>query len=557
MTDPLWRRVADAATDYAGAGLVWLSALSRLGPLQFGQPAEPLPLQPAGLVVAYHPEARWIGEAVLAAGGNAFDGFVATVAAENVLAEGASSLAGPLAALLYLADEDRVTYLDATFNDPLDPDGAPSDEEPAAGRAVLVPGAPAGLAELATRHGRMPFADLLAPAIALAETGFPATRLMAAFSAERAALLRSRDYGRHAYLRRGRALRPGDPVHLPEVGAFLRGLAAEGADYVYRGEWGGHFIETVRGAGGRLGAEDLAAYAVEWHEPWSASYRGHLIHSCAGRSFGGIWVLLALQVLEAAGPRPARRSGQDPAALADLISIARQVWAEGDLFDPAVLGARPVMEALLTRSHATALLEQATGMPPPKAAAGPHSYQVIVLDRDGNIANGTTTVQSDPWADGLFVQGVPLTAAGRIPFGTAPGERRISPFSLHIARLGERPWLALGTISNSVVEASFQLLANLIDHGMTLEEAVSLPRFGTFPPMARSGVALPDVSRNWVDPRFARPTLRALKARGVKLSRRRPVDTGLGAVLRIEGNMAEGLVLPIPYLADPFGTWRR
>ncbi|MDB5379743.1 MAG: hypothetical protein JWR00_4189 [Rubritepida sp.] len=535
-----------------------LNALAGAGRLRFDQPAEPLVQQPAGMVVAYHPEVRRVGEQVLAAGGNAFDAFVAAVAAENVVAEGASSLAGPLAALLYIAAEDRVTYLDATFNDPLDPEGAWSPEESAAGRAILVPGAPAGLAELAARYGRLPFADLLAPAIMLAEGGFPANRLMAACIAERVAVLRASDYGAGTYLRRGRPLRPGNLVQQPEVGAFLRGLAAEGADYVYRGEWGGQFLEAVQATDGRLGVGDLAAYSVEWHEPWLASYRDHLIHSCSGRSFGGLWVLLALQVLQAAGPRPDGRPSHPPADLAGLVAIARRVWAEGDLFDPAALETRPAMEQLLARDHAHVLLAQLMDAPTSsKAVSGPHSYQIIVHDRDGNIANGTTTLQSDPWADGLFVQGVPLTSAGRLPFGTSPGRRRISPFSLHIVRRGEQPWLAVGTISNSVVEAAFQVLINLIDHGSSLEDAVMLPRFGTFPPVAKSGAVMADVTRNWVDPRITRDTLRVLKARGVEPARRRPVDTGLGAVLRVENGMAEGMVLPLPYLTDPFGTTPR
>ena len=553
MNKRFWQRVSDAAAGSADLGRALLDALAGAGRLRFDQAAEPLTQQPGGLVVAYHPEVRRVGETVLAAGGNAFDAFVAAVAAENVVAEGASSLAGPLAALLYIAAEDRVTYLDATFNDPLDPEEAWSLKQPAAGRAILVPGAPAGLAELAARYGRLSFADLLAPAIGLAEEGILVNRLMTACIAERMAVLRASDYGADTYLPHGRPLRPGTLLRQPDVGAFLRGFAAEGADFVYRGEWGGCFLEAVQAADGRLTADDLDSYSVEWHEPWSASYHGHPIHSCSGRSFGGVWVLLALQVLQAAGPMP-----DAPTELADLVAIARRVWAEGDLFDPAALETRPAMEQLLGGDHAQMLLAQSLTAPVvPKTASGPHSYQIITRDRDGNIANGTTTLQSDPWADGLFVQGVPLTSAGRLPFGTSPGQRRISPFSLHIVRQGQQPWLTVGTISNSVVEAAFQVLVNLIDHGGALEDAVTRPRFGTFPPVAKAASVMADVTRNWVDPRVTRDTLRVLRARGIKPVQRRPVDTGLGAVLRIEDGVAEGMVLPLPYLADPFATMPR
>src|SRR5262245_25734965 len=80
---------------------------------RFEQAAEPSFRRAGGKVVTYHPKAREIGEYILAVGGNAFDAFVATTVAENVLAEGASSLAGPLGVLIYHAEDGLVSYLDA------------------------------------------------------------------------------------------------------------------------------------------------------------------------------------------------------------------------------------------------------------------------------------------------------------------------------------------------------------------------------------------------------------------------------------------------------------
>ena len=83
----------------------------------FAQPASPIK-RDGGAVIAYHDEAREIGESVLRSGGNAFDALVATVAVENVMAEGASSLAGSLGVLTYHAANNEILYLDADFNDP-------------------------------------------------------------------------------------------------------------------------------------------------------------------------------------------------------------------------------------------------------------------------------------------------------------------------------------------------------------------------------------------------------------------------------------------------------
>lgn len=219
-----------------------------------------------GLVLAYHPQARKIGEAVLQAGGNAFDAFVATVAAENVLAEGASSLAGPLGVLLYHAQDNRVTYLDADFNDPLDPEGLWTRGDPRLGKTALVPGAPAGLEALATAYGRTDFAQLLQPSVELAENGFPVNKLMAGFIARHAKVLKKTQYGRRTFFARGEPLAAGDVLRQPELANFLRSLASDGAAYVYHGSWGDSFLSLIAEHGGRLTWRDLAEYGVKWCE---------------------------------------------------------------------------------------------------------------------------------------------------------------------------------------------------------------------------------------------------------------------------------------------------
>ena len=92
---------------------------------------------------------------------------------------------------------------------------------------------------------------------------------------------------------------------------------------------------------------------------------------------------------------------------------------------------------------------------------------------------------------------------------------------------------------------------------MSLEAAVTLPRFGTFPPVAGVPAPVPNTARNWVDPRLSPILLRTLREGGVTPVRRHPADTGLGAVLRIGPEGTERVTVPIPYLADPFGTSSR
>jgi gamma-glutamyltranspeptidase/glutathione hydrolase len=529
-------------------------ALRRRAQPSFAQPGEASMTVRGRQVICYHPRCREIGEAILTAGGNAFDAFVAVTAAENVLSEGASSLAGALGVLIYRATDDVVSYLDGGHNDPLDPEALWTADAPAAGKAVLVPGAPAALHALVLQHGRLPLDVVLAPAIALAEQGFPVGRLMATTIAHHAAILRRTDYGRRTYLPHGKPPQPGDTLQLPVMAAWLNGFARQGADYVYRGEFGRQFIATVQAEGGLLTEADLAAYRERWFVPWTATFRDVTLHSCSGRTYGGLWALLALKTLEHAALAGAPHYSQDADLLERMIRIAREVWAERFLFEDVVEDEPADVQARLTADY-TAAIWQRVGQGSPGSAAprgGTHSFHIIVVDDDGNIASGTTTAQSDPWADGIFVEGLLLTASGRQPFATGPGRRRLCPFSIHLGLRDSRPLFSVGAISNSAPEAAFQLMVNLIDHRLPVHAAVRVPRFGTFPPDRRQ---MPRLDRNWIDPRIDTTIVRALRRRGLKLHRRGLVDTGLGAVLRFDAERTgTGATSPIPYVAQPFST---
>jgi gamma-glutamyltranspeptidase/glutathione hydrolase len=520
----------------------------------FAQPAERAVVRRGGAVIAYHPEVRELGEAILAAGGNAFDAFVAAAAVENVLAEGASSLAGPLGVLTYRASDGQVMYLDADFNDPHHPNSNNSGRE-TLGQFILVPGAPAGLEALAKKYGTLPFSELLKPAMKLASEGFAVKRTMAQTIEHTSGVLKRSDYGRTTFLRNGKPLAVGDTFRQPEVARFLERLGREGSAYVYEGDWSQRFLSTVSETGGSLTRNDLAGYAVRWCKPWTTTYRGYTLHSSSGSSYGGLWVLLALKTLEHATLPETTRYWNDADGLEMLIRISHQVWSERDIFDYRVLADSELVESLLTEKYSRSVWERVSAKTPLvfMGVPGSHSYHIITTDAQGNIASGTTTIYSHPWADGIFVEGVPLTCAGRIPWNTAPGERRLSPLSIHLALQNGKPKFGVGTISNSIVEAAFQFLVKLIDYQMPVRETVSSPRFGTFPPKGMSLSKLPRLDANWLDPRVDRKVVKQLEKRGLKVQQKGLVDTGLGLVMSVdpEGQF-EGVPAPLPYVADPF-----
>ena len=524
----------------------------------FPQPPEHLIVRRGGCVVAYHPEAREVGEAVLRAGGNAFDAFIAVTAAENVLAEGASSLAGPLAVLVYHARDGRLEYLDADFNTPLNRSDPPKMNDPKPGRAVLVPGAPAGLEALAAKYGRIPLSELLEPAIALARDGFPVNRLMALIISRHGDVLKRSEYGRRTFFPNGEALKLGERIRQQELADFLQRLGKEGAGYIYRGAWGAEFLSAVRAHGGALTVQDLEQYQANWERPWTAVYRGHNLGASSGRSYGGLWVLLALKTLERANLQATGRYyWQDADMLELMIRITRQVWSEPQLFAYRFLDDPESVQSLLTNDYAAQIWERVSAKAPLNfmGVAGSHSYHITVSDSEGNVVSGTTTIESDPWGAGIFVQGVPLTTGGAIPWSTEPGQRRLSLFSILLAFKDDQPKFSVGTISSSVVEAAFQLLVKLIDYDMSVKDAVITPRFGTFPGRIGGGRIQLKLNRNWLDPRIDTKIVKMLKRRGVKFQRWGLVDTGLGVVARFEPEaVVEGLPLPVPYLSNPFSV---
>jgi gamma-glutamyltranspeptidase/glutathione hydrolase len=530
---------------------------------------------PAAIVTTFHPESTRAAVETLKAGGNAFDAFVAATFTEYVVNEGGTSAAGSLGALIYDARTHTAKYLDAEFNGVLDPNGqweyhkawTGSDRE--AGRAVLVPGAVAGLQVLAERYGRRHFAEDLQPAIALARDGFRVAGFYRAGLIANSELLQRIPYARRTFYPGGHALNSGDLLKQPELAEFLSGLAQQGAAYMYHGKWAVRAIQTVQAAGGRMTLRDLAQYRAEWREPWRIEYRGREVLSSSGRAFGGLWGLVALKTLEHTEIARLGHFSSSAEALELMMRTARQALGESWIFDYRELDRPETLKPRLTKQYTQRIWDRVrTRMPASQSTrTGIHSYQIIIVDAEGNGITGTNTHESLAWGSGMFVEGVPLNTAGRIPWATAPGERQISPFSMHLVLNGGRLSAVSGAFSSSLLEASFQFLVNLIDYRLPPQETVTRPRFGTIPydPAAALTNTIPQLLEanrpNWLDPRVGADIVRELAARGVTFAQKQPpgmggwVDTGLGAVVTVgKDGKLEGAITPWVEIAGPPGA---
>jgi gamma-glutamyltranspeptidase/glutathione hydrolase len=518
-------------------------------------------------VVTHHSHATQAGEAILATGGNAFDAFVAATLAEYVVAEGGTSIAGPLGALVFDALRQEVMYLDADFNEVRDPKGKWSTWDGIVtwlgfnrtGKAALVPGALAGLEEMSQRYGTLPFEQVVQPALRLARDGFPLSEFYGTVLRWSAKVLRRSEYGRRTFFRNGRPLGAGDTLQQPELAAFLSKVATHGSAYMYRGDWARESVRILRSKRGRMTEDDLASYRPSWHQPWKIRYRGYDLYSPAGRDWGGLWVNLALLALENTNLAAMGHYSKSADALEVVVRTARQVWQELPwLEDPRILEDRAAVESRLTASYAKTIWQRVHQKLPSGLAArrGSHSYHITVVDKHGNVVTGTHTIQALPWGDGIFVEGIPLTQMGYFPTKSGPGERRVDALTMHLGFRDGTFRFATGAFTSALLETNLQFLLNVIDYGLPPEAAASLPRFGTFPHDLRGKV---DVRANWLDPDISDDIVRQLEAHNLSFVRKGPfvctgLDTGLGAIVAVEPDGALlGATAPWPGLTAP---WR-
>ena len=266
-----------------------------------------------GAVAADHPIASQIGADVLARGGHAVDAAVATAFALGVLNNFASGIGGGGFALIHDGDGEQVYALDFRENAPaaltpehFSPNGQHDPQlSIIGGLAVGVPGEVAGLWAMHQRFGRIPWNELVAPAIQLAAQGFEAhdlfiTRVEAMHgrtAGDNTAERRLQQLFDRTYVFEGE-LQPGTIVRRPGLAAALEIIARQGAPGFYEGEIADDILQSIEKAGGVMTAEDLRAYQPVWREPLFTTFRGYRIASFPPPSSAGIIFPIALHAYE-------------------------------------------------------------------------------------------------------------------------------------------------------------------------------------------------------------------------------------------------------------------
>ncbi|HQU43967.1 MAG TPA: gamma-glutamyltransferase [Pirellulales bacterium] len=504
-----------------------------------------------GMVATSQPLAAQAGLDVLKRGGNAADAAVAAGAVMGVVEPMSCGIGGDLFVIYWDNKTKKLYGLNASGRSPYQLtrdvfakqglDQIP-DEGPL---SWSVPGCVSGWNDLLARFGSRPLAELLGPAIAYAERGFPVSEIIAADWKSSAKSLARRPDAAKTFLVEGRAPAVGELFRNPRLAATYRAIATGGADAFYRGPIAEQIVAFSRSQGGYFSRQDFDDHRNEWVDPVSTHYRGYDVWELPPNG-QGIAVLEMLNLLEGYDLASMGPASADYLHL--LIEAKKLAFADRARFyaDPAF--ARLPLAELISKPYAERqrgridLARAATDVPAgdPRLVHGDTIY-LAVVDNDRNCCS---YIQSNYY--GFGSQMVP----GDLGFalqnrGTlfALDEEHLNRYEPHkrpfhtiipaLVTKGGRPWLVFGVMGGDMQpQGHVQVLVNLIDFKMNVQAAGDAPRVrhsGSATPTGLSGD--PAGGSVFVESGISDATVAALREKGHRVSRARGGYGGYQGIL--------------------------
>ena len=514
------------------------------------------------MVATSQPLATEIGVATLRSGGSAVDAAIAANAALGLMEPTGCGIGGDLFAIVWDAASQRLHGLNASGRSPLSlrPEHfarAGHTAIPERGPlAVSVPGAVDGWCELHARFGRLPLRALLAPSIDYARAGFPVTEVIGAAWAAGAQALHAAPGFAAVFMPGGRVPGVGEPFANPGLARAYELIASDGRVAFYEGAIAAAVEQTVRGCGGFLGAEDLAAHRSEWVEPVATSYRGWRVFELPPNG-QGIAVLQMLNILEGFDLGSLEWGGAEHLHL--LIEAKKLAFEDRarSYADPQ-FAAVPVAR-LIAKDYAEArraLIDPNRAAPAPKhgdatAGAGDTVY-LATADAAGNMVS---LIQSNymgfgsgvtvaPFGFGLQNRGSQFALDARHANAYAPGKRPFHTIIPGFAIRDGEALLAFGVMGAAMQpQGQVQVLTNMVDFGMGLQAAGDAPRVrheGSTEPTGAPQVAAGGTVH--LEPGFDAAAIAGLRRRGHRIE---PLDdrSAFGGYQAIRRDLDRGAYL--------------
>jgi gamma-glutamyltranspeptidase/glutathione hydrolase len=444
-----------------------------------------------GAVACEHPSAALAGIRALDAGGNAADACVAMAACMAVLSPMQTGMGGDAFLLFYEAGTGSVLGANGSGRAPggatiekLQREGLGEMPE-RGGLTVTVPGAVRLWEDAANSLGNLPLARLLEPAWEFAEEGHPVAEVVARYWDESEDVLRKNEAATRTFLPEGRAPRPGELFYQAELAATISAVAKGGAEAFYNGEIARSLARAAQEAGGYLSEADLAEHETLWVDPVHTNYRGVRVYEIPP-SAQGVAALEMLNILEgfdlgALGPVSAERIHLEVEAKRLAFEDLREKIGDPEFVEV------PTGE-LLSKDYAARLRERISLTRAAASATsdlGSDTTYLCAVDAEGN---GCSFINSlyDRFGSGIVAgsTGVCLHNRGRSfrlvrdhPNALAPGKRPLHTIIPGLATRDGALWATFGVMGAPMQpQGHAQLLINLLDHGMSPQEAVDHPR---------------------------------------------------------------------------------
>ncbi len=468
-------------------------------------------LADGGMVATRSSWASQVGADILRQGGTAVDAAVAVGFALAVTYPSAGNLGGGGFMVIRLADGTVITNdhrekapAGATRDMFLDEDGGVDRARALRSHlAAGVPGSVAGLLDVLERYGTLSRAQVMQPAIDLAAKGILLDRDTAEGFARRAEDFAKHPASREIFSKQGQPYQIGDRWIQRDLAAVLERIKKKGKAGFYAGETADLLVAEMQRGGGLISHEDLQTYRSVWRQPIRGTYRGHEIISMPPPSSGGILLVQMLNMLEA---HDLAAMGYGSAqAIHTMVEAERRAYADraehlGDIdFYPV-----PV-DQLIDKQYAKARFadfdpEQAGVSENVEAGQVPfesmETTHASIMDAKGNAVAYTTTLNLS-YGSKIVVEGAGFLlnnemddfsvkenvanyygVIGRQANAIEPGKRMLSSMTPTIVVKDDKPLLVTGSPGGStIITTTMQVIINVIDHQMSLSDAVSSPRF--------------------------------------------------------------------------------
>jgi gamma-glutamyltranspeptidase/glutathione hydrolase len=469
-----------------------------------------------GAAATAHPIATLTAVDILRAGGSAMDAAIAANACLGFLEPTACGIGGDVFAMLWDPAAGEVAGFNGSGRSPRGLSLEEQRRRALGGHiaglgavSVSVPGCVEGWARLHARHGRLPWKELFAPAIALCEAGAPVPQTIAAGWARNLAkfgaaggLIEELENARRTFAPGGAAPREGEVFRNPDLGRTYRLIAEAGPGAFYEGEIAQIIERYFQRIGGWMDRQDLAGHSGEWTRPLSTDYRGVEVYGL-GPNTQGLSTLQILNVLEKFDL--AAMGFQSAQSLHHQAEAKRLAFADRARFfaDPAF--AEAPVEWLCSKAYAAeraALIRSDRlidlALPGEAPARGDTTY-LCTADSQGMmvslIQSNFAMMGSGLVADGLgFMfqnRGELFALSDGHPNLYAPGKRPFHTIIPGFAVKDGAPWLAFGVMGGDMQpQGQAQIIVSMVDHGLGLQEAGDAPRWrheGSAEPTGRPG----------------------------------------------------------------------